>query len=285
MNIPLLLKNQREMLQLTQQQVADKLFVSRNAYTQYETGKRKVDTETFFKLVEILDINITVKEYLNSEIRMMELSRKHNEWKQKREEFFAAISANDAAKVAWFIDNGMDIEEKNNENIRAFTYALMENAYDVVDYLFKKGAVYYIEGENEAMPPLCLACAAEYIETVNVLLKNGTDPNETVEIDGVLSPLWIAARTKNKAIFSLLMECGADINFKTDILNNPDPDVKKNIFVDLFVSSIQRSMGAGGPISLTEEEKDMMLFIIDTYEDKLDKEILDTGIGYIKDFG
>ena len=45
---------------LTQKEVAKMLFIEPNTYNQYEKKKRKIDIETFFKLANILDINISI---------------------------------------------------------------------------------------------------------------------------------------------------------------------------------------------------------------------------------
>lgn len=50
------IRKRREELGLTQKEVADKIFVKHNTYSQYETGKRKIDSETFFSIIEILEM-------------------------------------------------------------------------------------------------------------------------------------------------------------------------------------------------------------------------------------
>lgn len=56
MNIPDMLKKYRLQRHLTQEQVANQLFLSKNAYSQYETGKRHVDAVTFFKILDIFNV-------------------------------------------------------------------------------------------------------------------------------------------------------------------------------------------------------------------------------------
>lgn len=62
MKIHELLKQYRTTAGLTQEETAKRLFVDRTTYTGYETGKRKVDTETFFSLLDIFDVDISLKE-------------------------------------------------------------------------------------------------------------------------------------------------------------------------------------------------------------------------------
>ncbi|GIP58531.1 helix-turn-helix transcriptional regulator [Paenibacillus sp. FSL W8-0186] len=51
------LKNKRLEKKLTQEDMANKLDITRQAYGNYESGKRDVDSTTLVKLVEILDID------------------------------------------------------------------------------------------------------------------------------------------------------------------------------------------------------------------------------------
>ncbi|MBR2556244.1 MAG: helix-turn-helix transcriptional regulator [Aeriscardovia sp.] len=41
----------------SQQKVADKIGISRGAYSQYETGKNTISMEIWFKLAEVLELN------------------------------------------------------------------------------------------------------------------------------------------------------------------------------------------------------------------------------------
>lgn len=52
------LVNARKALKKTQQEMADYLGISRQAYSNYETGKREPDYETLLKLGEYLDCSI-----------------------------------------------------------------------------------------------------------------------------------------------------------------------------------------------------------------------------------
>lgn len=57
-----LIREYREKAKMTQEQVANQLFVSRSTYTQYETGQRNVDSEMFFKIIDIFGVEISFKE-------------------------------------------------------------------------------------------------------------------------------------------------------------------------------------------------------------------------------
>ena len=52
------LVNARKALKKTQQEMADYLGISRQAYSNYETGKREPDYETLLKLGDYLDCSI-----------------------------------------------------------------------------------------------------------------------------------------------------------------------------------------------------------------------------------
>jgi DNA-directed RNA polymerase sigma subunit (sigma70/sigma32) len=66
LNIYKLIKDCRISKGYTQKEVAKKLNVETNTYCQYENGKRKIDTETFFKILNILEINISFEEIIKS---------------------------------------------------------------------------------------------------------------------------------------------------------------------------------------------------------------------------
>ncbi len=52
------LKNERVLQNLTQEDMANKLGITRQAYGNYETGKRDVDSQTLVKLSNILDVSV-----------------------------------------------------------------------------------------------------------------------------------------------------------------------------------------------------------------------------------
>lgn len=64
---------------LTQKKVAEKLHIKDNTYSHYETGKRKIDIDTYVKLSEMLDIDLEISkpkyEKLDKDfLRLMELN-------------------------------------------------------------------------------------------------------------------------------------------------------------------------------------------------------------------
>lgn len=62
MKINELLKQYRTVAGFTQEETAKRLFVDRTTYTGYETGKRKMDAETLFSILDIFGVEISLKE-------------------------------------------------------------------------------------------------------------------------------------------------------------------------------------------------------------------------------
>lgn len=58
MSMKFRLKEFREVRGLTQQEMADKLFISRVSYAQYEIGKYEPSLETLVKISEILNVSL-----------------------------------------------------------------------------------------------------------------------------------------------------------------------------------------------------------------------------------
>lgn len=52
------LKNIRNERHLSQQEIADRLGVSRSCYTHYETGDRGMDINVLFKLCDIYNVDV-----------------------------------------------------------------------------------------------------------------------------------------------------------------------------------------------------------------------------------
>lgn len=61
MDFHILMKQERKRRGLTQKKVAEQLCVETNTYSQYENGKRKIDVETFFKIANVLSIDISMR--------------------------------------------------------------------------------------------------------------------------------------------------------------------------------------------------------------------------------
>ncbi|MBQ7446922.1 MAG: helix-turn-helix transcriptional regulator [Eubacterium sp.] len=51
------IRERRNELKLSQQTVADRIGVTRGAYSQYETGKNAISMEVWFKIAEVLKLD------------------------------------------------------------------------------------------------------------------------------------------------------------------------------------------------------------------------------------
>lgn len=51
------IRDRRKELKISQQAVADKIGITRGAYSQYETGKNAISMEVWFKIADALDLD------------------------------------------------------------------------------------------------------------------------------------------------------------------------------------------------------------------------------------
>lgn len=51
------IRERRNELKLSQQSVANRIGISRGAYSQYETGKNTITMEIWFKIAEVLELD------------------------------------------------------------------------------------------------------------------------------------------------------------------------------------------------------------------------------------
>ena len=58
MKTKLRLRELREQVSSTQQEIADMLNIQQNTYSQYETGQRQISLEVLVKLAEYYDVSI-----------------------------------------------------------------------------------------------------------------------------------------------------------------------------------------------------------------------------------
>ena len=113
------IRNRREELGWTQKEVADKLFIKHNTYSQYETGKRKIDSKTFFNILEILEIKPTTFE---------------NRYEEKRERL---IYMNSLTKL--FNGFSLTVEEGKNKHANKIVIEIndMKVFYDKYTWIIR----------------------------------------------------------------------------------------------------------------------------------------------------
>ena len=113
------LVNARKAMKKTQQEMADYLGISRQAYSNYETGKREPDYETLLKLGEYLDCSI---DYL--------LGKKSDPSPK------AEISDDD---IRFALFGGAKVTDAQFEEVKRFARYIAENNIKPRDLLFQSG--------------------------------------------------------------------------------------------------------------------------------------------------
>lgn len=170
MNIPEKLKEIRKHAGLTQQQVAQLLHVSRTTYVQYETGKRTVSAEMFFKIEHIC--------------------------KDHRHQLFMAIEKSDIKHVSQLIKKGIYLEHTNEYGERPFLCALMKNQPAILAELIAHGSPYHSDLDNEweyeeGCSKLTYALQNGYLEIASLLLNS----HFSLEKEFELLQSWRIAQT------------------------------------------------------------------------------------------
>jgi uncharacterized protein len=86
---------------------------------------------------------------------------------------------------------------------------------DVADYLIKAGAPVNAPSRNElSAAPIQSAAAAGHVKIVDLLLKNGADPN--IREAGGYTPLHAAAQNGDTGVIRTLLYGGADLDIKSN---------------------------------------------------------------------
>lgn len=110
------------------------------------------------------------------------------------------------------LDNGADINAKDNLGKTAMTVAISGKRLNVISYLIEKG--YDLSKDYHSLRE---AVASENLHIVKLLIENGADINYC-EPDMVYpsnpTPVHIAAKRNNWEILKLLIENGADLTVK-----------------------------------------------------------------------
>lgn len=216
MDIKQLLKKYRNEAGMTQQEVADKIHVSRNTYTQYENGTRRIDIEMFVNITEALGVQLSFKEWKSIENKIKDLKEMKREWEQLREEFFQAMAYRNHPKVKELLEAGLDPNIRDENNERAFISAVKNGAYDIVATLLTYNIPYKsewdYEWEDEWERPLTMATEEGHYGVVREILKWGRCPDD--EISYGPTPLQKAFLSERYDLVRLLMSKGADINIK-----------------------------------------------------------------------
>lgn len=177
MDIQKLIKEKRLKLSLTQEDVAKKLFISRNAYSHYETGKRKIDSETFLKITELLNINIEEEKKKEKNRKQKDIFEKYFQLMEKKSETTNLASTN--IKV-------VDVKFENLGNDHASPYEITislcfdnKNFYDFIIIKRNKERWVLWDVWNRKMENFCPYCG---IKTMKIKSRCFPLCNKTKEL-------------------------------------------------------------------------------------------------------
>lgn len=155
-----MLIDMRKRAGLTQKQIAEKLFVSRTTYAQYETGKRAVSAEMFFDIMKVLEEDFSFTSRTN--------------------DFFNFIKEGRLEDVKRFAEQGMNLEILNSEGYRPFLYACIFNQGEKLEYSIEKGSPYLSDSdlhwqECNGQDKLFYSLERAHLEVSRVLMASNFD--------------------------------------------------------------------------------------------------------------
>lgn len=124
-----LIKKYRKEAKLTQEEVAKQLFMTRNAYCQYETGAIKIESDMFFRICEVLGVEWThCRPSEHSKIRKMLEEYLKNKLQEKihngQIEIPKTCIGRTIDKLDWFFGEEMDatLVKKELEDVRFYIW-------------------------------------------------------------------------------------------------------------------------------------------------------------------
>jgi hypothetical protein len=97
---------------------------------------------------------------------------------QINEIFFQSVRNNDINEIINLIDNGIDVNIKNNDGFTGLMLACINGHFDIVKLIVDKGADFSI-ANKDGNTGFHLACEYGHIEIIKVLIKQGMDINAT----------------------------------------------------------------------------------------------------------
>jgi ankyrin repeat protein len=196
-------------------------------------------------------------------------------------ELFDAIKSNDLEKVKKLIENGVDVNTKNDKEEIPLTYAFEYENFDIMKYLIENGA-----DVNVKMYPedyiLTFAISDEYFDIAKLLINNGADVN--VKDSCEKTALMNSCYEGNYEISKLLIDKGADVNARdeegeTALMEafSASYHVNDNNKKEEYVKIIKLLIDNGANVNAKNNNNDKFLDLLgDDYVEKEIKEYIKT---------
>ena len=121
-----------------------------------------------------------------------------------------AIMNNSSRTVRYLIDNGADINYKDENNETPLTLACKESNHDMVDLLLNSGANINYSGDET---PLTICCLKDRVKILKRLLSNEPAPDLSIRNKSGMTPLEIARGSCRSEIVLHLVNKGG-ISYK-----------------------------------------------------------------------
>ena len=124
---------------------------------------------------------------------------------------WTAVKNKDTAMIQALLENGFDLERKNNKGQTPLSYAAANGHEGVVTLLLEKGAE--LETKDYDWTPLLYAARNGHEAVVKLLLEKGAELETKGEGYGQ-APLSYAAEKGHEVVVKLLLEKGAELDTK-----------------------------------------------------------------------
>jgi len=113
-------------------------------------------------------------------------------------------------RVKQLIENGFDVNKRDEENVTLLHWASINNRQEIVKYFLEKGAIIDAIGGDLKSTPLHWATRQGHLNMTVLLIKNGADPSI---LDGEgCNCLHLASQFGHTAIVAYLLAKGQEVN-------------------------------------------------------------------------
>lgn len=123
---------------------------------------------------------------------------------------FEATRYGELDKVNELVEQGFDVNERDNEDVTLLHWAAINNRLEIVKLLIVKGAIVDAIGGETKSTPLHWATSMGHLKMVVLLMKNGADP--TIMSAEGYNCLHLASQFGKTGIVAYLLAKGVDIN-------------------------------------------------------------------------